>query len=89
MEKVYYPPTIRETTPASFEAVSAPKEAVSAPEEAEAALAVSTPDKPAEGGELPGVTETHESSNPEAPQEVAESIVSVQASHVEEPALLV
>ena len=82
MEKVYYPPVIRETTPASSEAVSAP-------EEAEVALAVSTPDKLAEGGKLLGVIETHESSNPEAPQEAAESIVSVQASHAEEPALLV
>ena len=96
MEKVYYPLAIRETVPTSSETVSAPEEAetVSAPEEAEttrpeSALAVPTLNRPAEGGELPGVTETHESSNLEAPQEATESIVSVQASHVEEPALLV
>ena len=82
MEKVYYPPAIRETTPASSEAVSAP-------EEAEAALVVSTPDKLAEGGKLLGVIETHESSNPEAPQEAAESIAGAQAPHAEEPSLLV
>ena len=83
-EKVYYPLAIRETN----------SETVSAPEEAEAAwpkaaLVVSTPDESAEGGELLGVTETHGSSNPEAPQEAAESIVSAQASHAEEPSLLV
>ena len=82
MEKVYYPPVIRETTPASSEAVSAP-------EEAEAALAVSTLDEPAEGGKLPRVTETHGSLNPETPQEAAKSIVSAQASHAKEPTLLV
>ena len=60
VEKVYYPPAIRETAPASSEVVSAPKKA-------EAALAISTPDEPAEGGELPGVTETHGSSNPKVP----------------------
>ena len=54
---------------------------MSAPEEAEAArfevaLAVPTPDEPVEGGKLPGVTKTCGSSNPEAPQEAAESVVS-------------
>ena len=87
VEKVYYPPTIRETTPASSEAVSAPEEVEIA--RPEAVLAISTLDKPTEGGELPGATETPGSSNPEAPQEVAKSIVSAQASHAEEPALLV
>ena len=71
-----------------------PLPAVSALEEAEtarpeAALAVSILDEPAEGGELPGVTKTHGSPNPEAPQKATESIVSAQASHVEELALLV
>ena len=65
MEKVYYPSAIRETAPTSSEAVSAPEEAEAA--RLEATLAVSTPDKPVEGGELPRVTETHGSSNPEAP----------------------
>ena len=87
VENVYYPPAIRETSLASFEAVSAPEEAETA--RLEAALAVSTPDEPAEGGELPRVTETHGSPNPEAPQEAIESIVSAQASYAEEPAFLV
>ena len=52
-------------------------------------MAVSTPDEPAEGGELSRMIETHGSPNPEAPQEAAKSIVSAQASHAEEPALLV
>ena len=86
-EKVYYPSAIRETTPANFETVSALKEAeVARPE---AALAVSTPNEPDEGGELPGVTETRGSSNPKAPQEAIGSIVSAQDSHVEKPPLLV
>ena len=74
MEKVYYPPTIRETTPASSETESAPEEAETA--RPEAALAVTTPNESAEKGELPGVTETHGSFNPEAPQEAAESVAS-------------
>ena len=69
MEKVYYPPAICETAPASSEAVSALEEVeVARPE---AALVVSTPDEPAEGGEFPGVTETHRSSNPEAPKRLS------------------
>ena len=86
-EKVYYPPAIRETAPANSETVSALEEVeVARPE---AALAMSTPNEPAEGGELPGVTETPGSSNPEAPQEATRSIVSAQDSHAEEPPLLV
>ena len=87
MEKVYYPPTIRETAPVSSEAESASDEAETA--WPEAALAVTTPNEPAEKGELPRVTETHRSLNPKAPQEVAESTAGAQASHAEEPALLV
>ena len=87
VEKVYYPPAIHETAPANSEAMSAPEEAEAT--RLEAALAVPTPDEPAEGAELPGATETHGSSNPEVPQEAAESIVSAQASHAKEPALLV
>ena len=64
-EKVYYPPAIRETAPVNSEIVSAPEKAeVARPE---AALAVSTPNEPAEGGEFLRVTETHGSSNPEVP----------------------
>ena len=65
-EKVYYPPTIRETN----------SETVSAPEEVEAALTVSPTNELAEGGELLKVTKTSGSSNPEAPQEAARSIIS-------------
>ena len=79
---MYYPPAIRETAPANSETVSAL-------EEVEAALAISTLNEPAEEGKLPGVAETRGSSNPEVPQEAAESIVSAQASHAKEPALLV
>ena len=73
MEKVYYPLAIRETAPISSEAESVPKEAETA--RLEAALAVTTPNESAERGELHGVTETHGSFNPEAPQEAAESTI--------------
>ena len=87
VEKLYYPPTIRGTAPTNSEAESAPEEAEIA--WLEAALVVTTPDKPAEGGELLGATDTHGSLNPETPQEAAESTAGAQASHAEEPALLV
>ena len=64
-EKVYYPLAICETVPSSSKTLNAQEKAEAA--RPEAALAVSTPNEPAEGGELPGVTETHGSSNPEAP----------------------
>ena len=97
VKKVYYPPGIRETAPVNFKTVSALEEAeVARPEAALAvsalavsALAVSAINEPAEGGKLPEVTETRGSSNPEAPQEAAGSIVSAQDSHTEEPPLLV
>ena len=87
VEMLYYPPAIREIALASFEAESAPEEAETA--RPKAALAVTTPNEPAEGGGLPGATEAHGSLNPEAPQEAAESTAGAQASHAEEPALLV
>ena len=62
MEKVYYPPAIRET---NSETASAPEEAEVA--QPEAALTVSPTNEPAEGGELLKVTKTSGSSNPEAP----------------------
>ena len=86
-EKVYYPSAIRETAPINSEIVSAPEKAeVARPE---VALAMSAPNEPAEGAELPGVTKTRGSSNPEAPQGAAGSIVSAQVSHTKEPPLLV
>ena len=86
-KKVYYPLAIRKIAPVNSKTVSALEEAeVARPE---AALAVSTLNEPAEGGKLPGVTETRGSSNPEAPQEAARSIVSAQDSHTKEPPLLV
>ena len=52
-EKVYYPPTIRETTSASSEAMSALQETEAA--QPEAAQVVLTPDESTKGGELHGV----------------------------------
>ena len=73
-EKVYYRSVIRETAPANSETVSALEEAEAA--RLEATLAVPTTNELAEGGMLPVVTETRGSSNPEAPQKAAGSIVS-------------
>jgi len=86
-KKVYYPSAIRETVPANSNMVNALKEAKAT--RLEAALAVSTTNKPTEGGELLGVTETRGSSNPEVPQEAAGSIVSTKDSYAEELPLLV
>ena len=86
-DKVYYPSAIRETALVNSKTVSALEEAEVA--RSEAALAMSAPNEPTEGGELPGVTETRGSSNLEAPQEVAGSIVSAKDSHIEKPPFLV
>lgn len=87
VESLYYPPTIRETAPASSEAESVPEEAETA--RPEAALAITVPNEPAEEGELLGAVETHGDPNPEAPWEAAKSTANVHAPHAEEPALLV
>ena len=87
VENVYYPPAIRETALVSSEAKSALEEAETA--RPEVALAITTPNEPAEEGELPGVTETHGSLNLEVPQEVVKSTAGAQAPHAEKPALLV
>ena len=65
-----------------------------APEEAEVAgsrvvLAITSPEEPAKESEPSGVAETGEDQNPDAPQKTVESTSDAQASHVEEPALLV
>ncbi|XP_050277760.1 uncharacterized protein LOC126719222 [Quercus robur] len=82
---VYYPSAIRETASANSEAESALEEAEAA--RPEAALAITTPKEPTEGGELPEAAETLGDPNPEAPQEVTESATNAQASHAKEPAL--
>ena len=87
MENVYYPPTIRETTPSSSEAKGALKEAEAA--KSKAALAITAPDEPARESELSGATETNEGLNLEVPQKTAESTADAQAPHAEESALLV
>ena len=86
-EKVYYPPAIRETASTSSEAVSAPQEAEAA--QPEVPQSVLTPDEPTKGGEFHGATKKPGGLNPEVPQKAAKSIVSVQVSDAEEPALLV
>ena len=86
-ENVYYPPAIRETAPTSSEAKVAPDEAKTA--SLEATLAITASNEPAEEGEVPGATETHENLNPEAPQKTTESTADAQAPRVEEPGLSV
>ena len=91
MENVYYPPAIRETAPSSSEAKDAPEEAEAEAEAAkpEAILAITAPNEPAKESEPSRAAETSEGLNPKAPQKIAESTVEAQATHVEEPALLV
>ena len=71
MENVYYPHTIRKTTPSSSKAKGALKEAKAA--EPKAALAITAPNEPARESELSGATETNEGLNLEVPQKTAES----------------
>ena len=87
VEKVYYPPAIRETASTSSEVVSAPQETEAA--QPGAAQIVLTPNESTKGGELHGVTKTSGGLNPEIPQEAAKSTVSAQIFDAEEPALLV
>ena len=65
VENVYYPPTIRETAFASFEAEITPEEAKAT--WPKTALAITAHNEPADEGELPGAIETQENLNPEAP----------------------
>ena len=83
-EKVYYPPAIRETNPKTVRALEETEAA-----QPKVARTVSTTNEPAEGSELPKVTDTSGSFNPEAPQEAVGSIVGIQDSHAEDPPLLV
>ena len=74
-ESIFYPPTIHETASVSFEAVSVPKEAEAAQSKATQLIVI--PGELTEGGELHEATETPGGLNPEMPQEVAKSTVSV------------
>ena len=87
VENVYYPHTIRKTTPSSSKAKGALKEAKAA--EPKAALAITAPNEPARESELSSATEINEGLNPEAPQKTAESTVDAQAPHAKGSAILV
>ena len=52
-------------------------------------MAITAPDELAKESEPSRVAEASESLNPKVPQRVAESIAEAQATHAEEPALLV
>ena len=87
MENVYYPPSIRETAPSSSEVRDVPEEAETVG--LEVTVATNAPDELAKESEPSRVAETSESLNLEAPQKAAKSTAEAQATHVEEPALLV
>ena len=87
MENVYYPLAIRETAPSSFKARDVPEEAEAAG--LEVAVATTAPDEPAKESKPSGAAETSESLNPEVPQKATKSTTKAQATHAEEPALLV
>ena len=87
VEKVYYPPAIKEIAPSNSEAGGVP-------EEAEATgivvvVATPAPDEPTKESEPFGAAVTSESLSLEAPPRAAESIAEAYAPHAEEPALLV
>ena len=78
---------IMETAPSSSEARDVPKEAEVAGLKVD--VATTTPDELTKESEPFGAAETSEGLNLGAPQKVAESTAEAQATHVEEPALLV
>ena len=74
---MYYPPTIRESTPTSSEADIAPKAAEAGQDSVTNAP---TPlDKPAEETEHPGVSEKEKTINQETPQDVMKPPANPQA----------
>ena len=84
---MYYPPTIREAAPSSFEVRDASEEAEAVGPGA--VLAITSPDEPAKESEPSSAAETSEGQNPDAPQKTVESTGDAQVFHVEEPVLLV
>ena len=84
---MYYPPTIREAAPSSFEVRDASEEAETAGPGI--VLAITSPDEPAKESEPSSAAETSEGQNPDAPQKTVESIGDAQVSYAKEPVLLV
>ena len=87
VENVYYPPAIREVAPSSSEARDVPEEAEAAG--LEVSVATTAPNEPTKKGEPSGAAETSEGLNPGAPQKAIKSTTEAQATHTEEPTLLI
>ena len=83
---MYYPPTIREAAPSSFEVRDASEEAEAVGPGA--VLAITSPDEPAKESEPSSAAETSEGQNPDAPQKTVESTGDAQVSHSQGPVLL-
>ena len=87
VENVYYPPAIREAAPSSFEAGGVPEEDEAA---GTVAATISTaPNEPAKERKPFGAAKIGEGLNLKAPPRAVESTTEAQASHAEEPTLLV
>ena len=87
VENVYYPPAIREAALSSSEAGGVPEG-----DEATGTVATmvsTTPDEPAKESEPFGAAKIGEGLNLKAPPRAVESTTEAQASHAEEPTLLV
>ena len=84
---MYYPPAIKEAAPSSSEVRDAPEEAEAV--RPGAVLAITSLEEPAKESEPSGAAKTSEGQNPDAPQKTVESTGDAQASHAEEPVLLV
>ena len=87
MENVYYPLAIRETAPSSSKARDVPEEAEAA--RLEIVVATTAPGEPAKENEPSRAAKISEGLNLEMPQKAAKSTAETQASHTEEPTLLV
>ena len=84
---MYYPPAIREAAPSSSEVRDALEEAETA--RPGAVLAITSLEEPAKESEPSDAAKISEGQNPDAPQKTVESTGDAQASHAEEPVLLV
>ena len=84
---MYYPPTIREAAPSSFEVRDASEEAEAVGPGA--VLAITSPDEPAKESERSGAVRADEGQNPDVPQKITEPAGDASISPVEGPAFLV
>ena len=87
VERVYYPPAIKEDATPSSEVRDAPKEVEAY--SPRATLTITSPEVPAKESGPSGAVGTNEGQKPNAPKETIGSIGDAPVSHVEGPIIIV